>query len=192
MNKRPFILGDSIHSKELVKLGFSDRLITTPEDCETYLNHCKKYDMKFLKGSYGTIVHKDFNKYFKESNSHKMRCKLACTNEVTGKSKLDLRLDHTNLFKSKIFKDVYILTSSPYSGLDMDIINTLRDYPYDSYIINPNFLDYHIFIRDPGEIRPPLRNVNYAFTNAAPEQIIQINKIILEDTGVFLAFDYLI
>ncbi len=187
-----FTVSDSKYSDELIKLGFSDRLITTPEDCKTYLEHCNKYNMKFLKGSYGTIVHNRFNDYFKKSSSHKKEMEIKCANEFIGKSNINLPLDHTNLFKSKIDKSVYILTSSPYGSLDMNIINALRNYPYDSYIINPNFLDYYAFIRRVSEMRPPLWNVNYAFTNAPPEQIIEINKVIFEDIGVFLAFDYLI
>ena len=186
MNKRPFILGDSVHSKELVKLGFSDRLLTTPDDCETYLKHCKKYNMKFLKGSYGTIVHKDFDKYFKKSKSYKMRCKLACINEETGRSKLDLHLDHTNLFKSKIFKDVYLLTSSPYYTSVIDIINQVKDYPYDVYAMHPNFLDYHIFATH--SKMNPLFDLSYCYTNASREQMYEIDKTIFEDIGLFHAF----
>lgn len=184
---RQFTVADSKYAKELVKLGFSDRLLTTPEDCETYVKHCNKYNMKFLKGSYGTIVHKDFGKYFKESNSRKIRCKLACINEETGRSKIDLSLDHTNLFKSKIEKDVYILTSSPYYTSPMDIQKETVDYPYSVYAIHPVFLDYHIFTTH-SEMMHPFYDLSYAYTNANDEQMYEIDKTIYEDLGLYHSF----
>ena len=192
MSKKVYTVSDSEYADELIKLDFPENLITNAEDCKMYHDHCNQYNMKFLKGSYGTLIHKQFGDYFKKSNSRKIKLELKCANELTGKSNISLPLDHSNLFKSKINKSVYILTSSPYGSLDMETINNLKEYPYDSYIINPNFLDYHGFIGRVGEIRPPLWDVNYAFTNANPEDILEINRVIYDDIKVFLAFDYLL
>lgn len=178
---RPFTVADSKYADELIKLGFSDRLITTPEDCKRYVEHCNKYNMKFLKGSYGTLVHKQFTNYFKISTSNKMRRKLQCINENTGRTNTSIHFDHTNLFKSTLWKDVYVLTSSPYNSLSISVMDTLQDYPYDVYVINPNFLDYHTFIgRSDCEMRHPLWDVNYLFTNAFESQIADIEKTICE------------
>lgn len=173
-----YTISDNIHSKELVKLGFPKNLYTSPESCGILLNHCKKYDMKFLKGSYGTLVHKDFDKYFKVSKSNKIRDLLKCKEN----DEINLPLDHVNLFKSKIEEDVYILTSSPYASLNMNMFNRIKNYPYSIYTIHPNFLDYIAFVdKGPvGVLRHPLEDINYAFTNASLEQILNINKVIYD------------
>ena len=181
-----YTVANSKHAKELIKLDFPENLCATPESCENWLNHCQRYDMKFLKNSYGTLVHKDFNRYFKNSNSLKTRNKLTCKNELINGEKISLPLDHTNLLKSKIDNDVYILTSSPYHDLNAYIINCIKNYPYDTYVIHPNFLDYYSFVDEPSEkLRHPLNNINYAFTNATEAQIQIINDAIYKDTGLF-------
>ena len=177
---RPFIVADSKYADELVKLGFSERLITTPEDCKRYVEHCNKYNMKFLKGSYGTLVHKQFEDYFKKSQSRKMGRKLQCITE-SGRCKTGVHFDHTNIFRSTLWKNVYVLTSSPYNSLSMSVMDTLHNYPYDVYVINPNFLDYHGFIgRYDCDMRHPLWDVNYAFTDAPESQIRDIEKTIVK------------
>ena len=146
MNK--FTINNCKHAKELIKLDWPENLLIGPDDCETYLKHCETYNMKFLKGSYGTIVHKQFNKYFKYISSrndkeYEIQQKLTCGNGLEGNYKVkgvNLDLDHVNLFQSKKYKDVYMVTSSPYNRLQTDGI---KDYPYGAYIIHPNFLDYH-------------------------------------------------
>lgn len=185
-----YTISDNIHSKELVKLGFPKNLCTSPESCGIMLNHCKKYDMKFLKGSYGTLVHKDFDKYFKVSKSNKIRDLLKCKDL---NEEINLPLDHVNLFKSKIEDDVYILTSSPYASLNVNMFNRIKNYPHSIYAIHPNFLDYIAFIdRGPlGAMRNPLSDVNYAFTNASSEQILNINKVIYDDGLDSFVFEFL-
>ena len=179
---------DSKYAKELVKLGFSEKLLCSPESCEIWLKHCEKYNMKFLKGSYGTMVHKNFNKYFKESKSNKIRDQLTCKDELINGEKIELPLDHTKLFKSIQEEDVYILTSSPYSSLNANLINNLKNYPYDVYVIHPNFLDYTAFVDNGpvGRLRHPLSEVNYAFTNASPEQMLNINKTLYDELNTFV------
>jgi len=187
-DKKMFSVKDSEYKKELVKLGFSERLLCSPENCKIWVEHCEKYNMKFLKGSYGTIVHKNFNKYFKNSKSNKIRDQLTCKDKLVNGEKIELPLDHTNLFNSKLEENVYILTSSPYATLNANLINNLKNYPYDVYVIHPNFLDYHAFVDEGpvGKLRPPLKEVNYAFTNASPEQILNINIAIYDDLGIFV------
>lgn len=186
-----YTVSDNIHSKDLVKLGFPKDLCTSSESCEILLEHCKKYDMKFLKGSYYTLVHKDFDKYFKVSKSNKIRELLTCKDL---NENINLPLDHVNLFKSKIEDDVYILTSSPYDpSLNINLFNQIKSYPYSIYVIHPNFLDYAAFVdRDPvGALRNPLSNMNYAFTNASADQILNINQVIYGDLDTFV-FEFLI
>ena len=136
--------------------------------------------MKFLKGSYGTLVHKQFEDYFKKSQSRKMGRKLQCITE-SGRCKTGVHFDHTNIFRSTLWKNVYVLTSSPYNSLSMSVMDTLHNYPYDVYVINPNFLDYHGFIgRYDCDMRHPLWDVNYAFTDAPESQIRDIEKTIVK------------
>lgn len=178
-----YTVSDNIHSKDLVKLGFPKNLCTSPESCEILLEHCKKYDMKFLKGSYGTLVHNDFNKYFKVSQNNKIEDLLKCKDILIDGEPLNLPLDHIKLFKSKIEDDVYILTSSPYDSLNRNMFNRIKDYPYSVYIVHPNFLDYISFVDmgPVGALRQPIENINYAFTNASPEQMLNINKVIYDN-----------
>lgn len=184
-----YIVANSKHAKDLIKLDFPDRLCASPESCENWLAHCKKYNMKFLKGSYGTVVHKDFNEYFKNSKSDKIRKELSCEDILIDGEKISLPLDHTNLLKSKIDNNVYILTSSPYYELNLDLIESIKNYPHDVYVINPNFLDYYSFIDEPSEkLRHPLDGINYAFTNASETQIKSINDAIYNGTGLFGVF----
>lgn len=182
---RPFIVADSEYADELIKLGFSDRLLTTPEDCKTYVEHCNNYNMKFLKGSYGTIVNENFDKYFKESKSNKMKRELMGITE-TGRRKFNIDFDHVNLFRSTIDKRVYILTSSPYYTSTLDIMQESTDYPYNVYAINPLFLDYHIFTTHTK--MHPLYDMSYCYTNATDEQMYNIDKTIFEDIRLFHSF----
>lgn len=185
-NKKMYTVKDSEYSKELVKLGFSERLLCSPESCKIWLEHCEKYNMKFLKGSYGTMVHKNFNKYFKKSKSNRVKEQLMCKGD--DEVEIGSLLDHINLFKSQVEKDVYILTSSPYLTLNSNLINNLKNYPYDVYVIHPNFLDYYAFVDDGpiGRLRSPLSEVNYAFTNASCEQMLSINQAIYDELGTFV------
>ena len=185
-NKKMYTVKDSEYSKELVKLGFSERLLCSPESCKIWLEHCKKYNMKFLKGSYGTMVHKNFNKYFKKSTSNKVKEQLMC--KSNDEVEIGSLLDHINLFRSQVEKDVYILTSSPYLTLNSNLINNLKNYPYDVYVIHPNFLDYTAFVDEEpvGRLRHPLKEVNYAFTNASFEQMLNINQAIYDELDTFV------
>ena len=193
---RPFTVADSKYADELIKLGFSDRLITTPEDCKRYVEHCNKYNMKFLKGSYGTLVHKNFEKYFEyidgSDEEYEIKQKLSCRKGLDGDYRIpevSLVLDHVNLFKSKMEEEVYVLTSSPYGPLDSTILTNLKNYPYGAYVIHPNLLDYYGFVgRFDNKLRNPLWDINYAFTNATLDQIRNIVKEVDEGTGIFLSF----
>ena len=188
-----YILGQNKHAKELVNLGFSDRLITTPEDCEIYLDHCKKNDMKFLKDSYGTMVHKNFNKFFKKSKNNRIFNKLGLTElgAIQQNRNIHRLMDHTNLLRSQIYKNVYVLTSSPYMILNQIVFEIIKEYPYNVYVINPNFLDYIAFVTHEHREWHPLSNLNYAFTEASQEQMLTINKAISEEIGVYNAFTLL-
>lgn len=183
-----YTVENSKHSKELIKLGFPKTLYTSPESCEILLEYCKQYDMKFLKGSYGTLVHKNFDNYFKVSQSNKIKKLLKCEDELIDGKSINLPLDHINLFKSKIDDEIYILTSSPYDSLNMNMFHRINNYPYSIYMIHPNFLDYIAFVDDDpvGTLRNPLSNLNYAFTNASAEQILNINKVIYDDLDMFV------
>lgn len=189
-----FTVSDSKYSDELIKLGFSDRLITTPEDCKTYLEHCNKYNMKFLKGSYGTLVHNDFDKYFKyipvrNDDEYEIYQKIICGKGLDGDYRVDgvnLQLDHTNLFESKLYDGVYIVTSSPYYTHISDMCKRIENYPYSVYAVHPNFLDYHIFTTHTK--MHPLYDLSYCYTNANDEQMYEIDKTIYEDLGLFTPF----
>ena len=191
--RNAFIISDCKCAKELIELGWDDRLLIKPSDCKLYLEHCKRYNMKFLEGSYGTIVHKHFDKYFeyvgvRTDEEYEIQQKLTCEkglNEDYRVYGVYLDLDHTNLFKSKLHDDVYMLSSSPYGTLSGESIKLLKHYPYNVFVINPNFLDYHGFIgRFDMKMRHPLVDVNYAFTNATEEQMFEIEKQMMEDKSL--------
>ena len=75
----------------------------------------------------------------------------------------------------------------------MYVINNLKKYPYGSYVIHPNLLDYHAFICNLDEqLRHPLWDLNYVYTNASSEQMIEISEQIANDIdGVFPPFSRL-
>lgn len=174
------LLKDDKHSKELMSLGFPETLFATHDYCEKLLKHCTTYDMVFLKGSYGTIVNKDFHKHFKRIS------------DIEGKEQLfphgDLS-DHTNLLQTRKGKPIHIVTSSPYTFLDEKLWEQLKEYPYNAYTINPKLLDYiHFAYESYGDIREPLMFINYAFTDATPQQMMDLNNSILLDTGIYASF----
>ena len=180
-------LGLSEYSKELHDLDFPN-LFCQESDPELYLKHCEMYDMKFLKGSYGTIVHKDFKDFFKRRRSLKAEdVKKRLVSDTNARE----LLDHYNVLESMIYRNNYVVTTSPYNDLMKDTRDILEEYPYQAYIINPNFLDYYGFLPDDGKhprLRNPLYSVNFAFTDLSEDCMEQINKLIHDRTGIFKAF----
>lgn len=176
------VKNDDEYGEKLIKLDFPARLLGEHEDCEAWYNHCISNDMKFLKGSYGTLVNKDFNKYFKLSR------KQSAIDEIREEIP-DSLLDHTNLFKSKIFRDVYVLTSSPYSDLTGETVADLGKLNVKTAIFNPKFLDYYGFISSTNG--HPLCDVNYMFTFASSLQLQEIKRIIYETLGMLHPFELL-
>ena len=57
-------VGSLGYGKKLGKYGFSERLCSNKEQCEEYLDFCKKNKMVWLGRSYGTLVHKKFSNHF--------------------------------------------------------------------------------------------------------------------------------
>lgn len=164
---RPFLVKDSKYSNVLQRRGFPSTLCASEYSCEKWANFCKKSNMKFLKGSYGTLVHKNFEKYFDRFKRFKQL-----------QDRLDLPdyvLDHANGLISKI-NDVDIITSSEH----YISYNFLCDYPHSIYIINGNFLEDYRFTR-----------MNLAYTDAPQENIDEINQTIYKDTGIWKTFTQL-
>lgn len=190
-----FTLGMSKYAKELMNLGFSDRLITTESDCEMYLEHCKKYDMKWLGNSYGTIVHKDFDKFFTYIDVIEKDKEYEIYQDLLQREKgyMFRILDHKIFLKFKNSKDDYMVTSSPYKMLDVNVLNALQEYPYNVYIVHPDFLNYYGFLGGSNSvIRHPLYEVTYAFTTVNSDNMHQLNLDIKEETGIYDAFVRLI
>lgn len=174
-------LQDCKQGNELINLGFPENLLVDDEDCERLLEHCKKHDMEFLKGSYGTIVHKSFNKHFKKTEKD--------YGHLADKTLKGRILDHSNLMQYNGEDEIVILASSPYMTLDESVFKDLMEYPYSAYAINPNFLDYIEFARQSyGKVRNPVSNINYAFTEATSSQMLKLNEEIHKDIGVFPTF----
>ena len=180
-----FFVRDSRYADDLIKLDFPAELYTSPKDCETYLKHCNKYNMKWLTGSYGSIVHKEFGRYFnhiprRNYEQYEIQQKITCKKGLDDDYSIDgvnLKLDHVNLFQSKLYEEVYLVTSSPYGSLNMYVINNLKKYPYGSYVIHPNLLDYHAFIMNSDErLRHSLLDFNYVYTNASSQQMNEISE----------------
>lgn len=163
------------YGKKLIgEYDFPD-LLCSEKDCEKYYNYCANNNMKFLKGTYGSIANKDFNKVFKISNNHEKYDQL---------SKNVKLLDHDNLIYNPQEK-IYILTSSPYHSLYFNDFNT---YNYKVLIFNPFFFDYHAFILDDRN-QYPLTDINYGFTDATGDQLYDLSKMIREKTGVKFPFN---
>ena len=95
------------------------------------------------------------------------------------KEDIKLPLENINLLRSKTEEKVFILISSPLE--DMDMIDAFKKYPYDIYVIRPDFLDYYAFIEESSRQE---EKVNYAFTNAEQSQIQHVNEMIYQDTGL--------
>lgn len=183
-----FTLGMSKYADELIKLGFSDRLCCNEENCKQYLDYCTKYNMVWFNNSYGTIVHKDFDKYFKEADRNSDEgFKMWQDLSLKEKNYMFALLDHTN-FICTVDTNEYIITSSPYQTLDDNILQNLMKYPYNVYIIHPRFLNYHVFVSRFMDIEHPLYGVNYAFTKISNEDIWELNMKISEDINIFPAF----
>ncbi len=187
-SKKHFCIKDSKYAKELIKLDFPANLYTSPTNCEKLLKHCNKYNMKFLKDSYGTIVHKQFNDYFRESTACGKYEKLRGMVEISVKT--GIHFNHTNMFESKSNPDVHMFTSSPFNSLSTDVLDMFKNYPYDIYVIHPNFLDYHGFIYRFSSMRHPLWDVNYMFTDASEDEIWEIDRKICNtiDDDIFPVF----
>ena len=167
------------YSKELIELDFPEKLIGSPETCRNLLEYCKKHDMKYLKKSDGLLVNVKFDKHFKVSECIKMRNKLSRKGHLYDKEDIKLPLENINLLRSKTEEKVFILISSPLE--DMDMIDAFKKYPYDIYVIRPDFLDYYAFIEESSRQE---EKVNYAFTNAEQSQIQHVNEMIYQDTGL--------
>lgn len=167
-------VGSLGYAKKLGKYGFSDRLCSNKMQCEEWLSFCEKNDMVWLKESYGTLVHKDFDKHFIRLNS--------LTDEIThAEIKLGIideqykqlvGLNHSNVLKSRI-NNVYIVTSSP-NYINFDNIDK---YSHSVFIIHPSLLEDY-----------SLGGINIGFTNATFEEIADINEKIYEDIGIYKAF----
>ena len=166
------------YSKELIELDFPEKLLASPES-GNLLEYCKKHDMKYLKKSDGLLVNVKFDKHFKVSECIKMRNKLSRKGHLYDKEDIKLPLENINLLRSKTEEKVFILISSPLE--DMDMIDAFKKYPYDIYVIRPDFLDYYAFIEESSRQE---EKVNYAFTNAEQSQIQHVNEMIYQDTGL--------
>ena len=173
---------DCKKADELINIyDFPPNLLVDDKYCEKIYGHCKEYGMKFLKGSYGTIVHKDFDKHFKKTEKD--------YGHLADKTLKGRILDHSNLMQYKGEDEIVILTSSPYMTLDEIVFKDLMEYPYSAYVINPNFLDYIEFARQSyGKVRNPVSDINYAFTEATLSQMLKLNERIYKDIGVFPTF----
>ena len=181
------LLKNTKYAKELRELGFSNGLYCSSEDCEKYLNYCKENNMIWFNDSYGTIVHKDFGRYFFEVSLNDEEEYNLFKEYQKGLSE-HKTLDHVNFLINKHNDDnVYILTSSPYFVANTD---NFTNYKYHVYVIHPQLLTYHAFIakEDDKALENPLCNVSYAFTNASDDEMAFINKILYEDLGIFMAF----
>ena len=167
---------DDVYGEKLIELGFSPKLICSPENCQTWYNHCKEHNLKFLDGSYGSLVHEDFDEYFS----------LCDDDEVLDYYKgivPDYLQDHLELIRSKDDESVCILTSSPYHILSGDDISALRGIGLDTYVFTPLFFDYYGFVTF--DSYHPLHCLTFGFSSGGTEQMLGIGQRIAEGTGLF-------
>lgn len=175
-------VGTCGYAEKLGKYGFSENLCSNKEQCEEWLNFCKKNNMIWLEDSYGTLVHKDFNKHFSRigyrsdksiEELEDARIRLGIINE---RYDVLVTVNHSNVIKSKV-NGCYFVTSMPkYYSQWVEIEN----YPYQVFIIHPSLLeDYWL-----GE-------TNLAYGNVTFDEMAEINKRIYEDIGIYRAFRWL-
>lgn len=166
------------YDKKLGKYGFKPTLCTSEYQCEKWINFCKKNNMKWLSGAYGTLVHKDFNNHFIRLNE---------TDDEITEALIELKiidenynrlisLNHSNVLKSTI-NDGYIVTSSP----NYISWGNIKKYAYAVYFIHPSLLEDYSLDGD----------INLAFSNISHNKINEINNAIYEDTGIYCAFKHL-
>lgn len=169
-------VGSLGYGKKLGKYGFSERLCSNKEQCEQYLDFCKRNDMVWLGQSYGTLVHKDFKNHFDWlGGMHKetdVQIKLKVLDDNYNRL---IDLNHSNVIKSKV-NGVYMITSSP------NFLNwkEIKNYPYLVFIIHPTLLEDY-----------SLSGFNIAFTNATVKEMSDINERIYGDIGIYKAFRWL-
>lgn len=166
-------VGSLGYAKKLGKYGFSDRLCSCKEQCEEWLDFCKKNDMVWFEGSYGTLVHKKFKNHFKRivEDEHDVLNVLGI--EDYNYQKL-FPLNHSNVLESK-YTGVRFVTSSPnYLFGEVDI---LKNYPYPIYLIDTRLLEDYM-----------LDDYTIAYSDASYCVIKEINNRIYEDIGIYKAF----
>ena len=143
------------------------------------LDHCTRNKMKFLTGSYATIVHMAWDNYFQLAE-----------NEETGEylqPKNTAFMDHMNLICT--YNGHTILTSSPYMTLYEGMFPLITEYEYDIYAVNPLVMDYLEFAKTSyDKIREPLTDITYAFTDAPRIGITHINEKIWDDLNIYPTF----
>ena len=156
------------YAKKLGRYEFPSNLCSTKELCEKWLDFCKRNKMKWLEGSYGTLVHKEFDKYFTNTKRETERDILT---ELGFYDDASL-LNHSNSLESNI-NDVIMVTSSP-NYLEM---NRIKNYPYTVFIIHPSLLEDYT-----------LSGINIAFANMTWNELMEINEAIYEGIGIYGAF----
>jgi len=167
-------VGTSSYGRQLKKFGFSPRLCASEEQCKEWLDFCKRTDMVWFSKSYGTLVHKNFDKHFTRLEGNeltKAKIELAVMDD---RYNTLISLNHSNGIKSKI-NGAYFVTSSP-NYVEWD---NIKKYPYTVFIIHPSLLE------DYG-----LDKINFAFSNITYAEIDEINKAIYDDIGLYKAFRY--
>lgn len=175
---------NSKYGEKLIEMNFSPNLCASPNDCEDWYNHCKEKNMVFLKGSYGTLVHKDFTKYFQRSKTDKT------VHELLGipKSESFGGLDHQNKFYFKPDSSIKMITSSPYNGYAPYLFQGLKYSDYSLYVIHPNLLDYYAFVcrTDSKYDKHPLAELNYAFLKK--DDADYLNEFFKDELNMYWAF----
>lgn len=154
------------YAKQLSKYGFPNNLCTYPSQCEKWIEFCQKCDMKWLKGSYGTLVHKNFDRHFTTVKSRSL-AEQDLIEELYPRD-----ANHSNIIKSKV-TDTIMITSSP-NYIDLSL---LENYPYDIFIIHSSLLEDYA-----------MNKINLAYCNASLNEIDHINDAIYNTIGLYGAF----
>lgn len=169
-------VGSLGYGKKLGKYGFSERLCSNKEQCEEYLDFCKKNKMVWLGRSYGTLVHKKFSNHFDWLGGRHKESDIQIELKVMDDNYHFLvDLNHSNVIKSKV-NGVHMITSSP----NYINWNDIKNYPYSVFVIHPSLLEDY-----------SLSGINLAFTNITFDEMAEINNKIYEDLGIYKAFRHL-
>ena len=171
-------VGSCGYAKKLGKYKFSETLCASLEDCEDWYNHCKEHNMVFCNGTYGTLVHKNFSKYFKLSTMSTRKVPKILGVDKFAPHNPSKVMDHVNIFYWRDDSSMKMITTSPYSYFKPSMFDGIEDSEYSVYAIHPNLLDYYAFVCRDYKNKHPFGDISYAFIK--PDDVWRMDEVLCD------------